>query len=261
MTHSPASRLTGRLASGLCFFSLVLAAAWAPRMAHAQVPGSVPATLAAPALQNVLTLSAQASTDVPQDLISIQLGINREAADAATVQAQLKQAIDAALAEARKAAVPRQLEVRSGPFSLFPKYTNPARGEAPRISGWQGQASIVLEGRDIARVSELAGRLSGLQVQSLAFGLSREAREAAEKEVTQQAIGRFRAQADEYTRLFGLSAYVIREVAVQRGGEFSPRPMMMARGVAMAAEAAAPVPAEPGKASVSVTVNGSVQMR
>lgn len=211
--------------------------------------------------QNLLQLSAQASTEVAQDLLSITLGATREGAEASTVQAQLKAAIDAALTEARKAAVPRQLEVRSGSFSLFPRYSTPPRGEAPRITGWQGQGSIVIEGRDIAKISELAGRLSGLQVQTLAFGLSRDAREAAEKDVAQQAISRFRAQADDYTKLFGLTAFTVREVSVQRGGEFSPRPMMMARGASMAAESSAPVPAEPGKATVSVTVSGTVQMR
>jgi predicted secreted protein len=253
MNPLPRHLPTGRLLRGLCFL-LVGMAAWWTQVAHAQPVGS-------PSPQNVLSLSAQATTEVTQDILIITLGVTRDGVDAAAVQAQLKQVMDAALAEARRASVPRQLEVRSGPFSLFPKYTNPARGESPRISGWQGQASLLLEGRDMARVSELAGKLAGLQVQNLVFGLSREAREAAEKDMAQQAIGRFRAQADEYTKLFGLSSYTVREVSVQRGAETSFRPMVMARGVAMAAEAAAPVPAEPGKATVSVTVTGAVQMR
>ena len=45
----------------------------------------------------------------------------REGQDAATVQSQLKQALDAALAEARKAARPGQVEVQTGNFSLYPR--------------------------------------------------------------------------------------------------------------------------------------------
>jgi predicted secreted protein len=211
--------------------------------------------------QNLLQLSAQASADVPQDVLAITLSVMREGSDATAVQAQLKQAMDAALTEARKAVQAPQLEVRSGNFSLYPRYSNPSRGEAPRVSGWQGQATMTIEGRDFARITELAGRLNTLQVQNVQFGLSRQAREVAEKEVAAQAIGRFRAQADEYTRLLGMTAFSIREVSVQRGTEAGSRPMLMARGAAMAADASAPVPVEPGKAQVTVSVSGSVQMR
>jgi hypothetical protein len=39
------------------------------------------------------------------------------------VQTQLKAALDAALAEAKKSAQPGQLDVRTGNFSLSPRYT------------------------------------------------------------------------------------------------------------------------------------------
>src|SRR5690242_11011799 len=83
-----------------------------------------PAAVALPAPQNVLALAAQASTEVPQDLLTITLAAQRDGADAAAVQSQLRQVLDNALNEARKAQRPGQLDVRTGQFSLSPRYSN-----------------------------------------------------------------------------------------------------------------------------------------
>ena len=93
------------------------------------------------------------------------------------------------------------------------------------------------------------------------YGLSREIREAAEADVTAQAITRFRAQATSYAKQFGYAGYEIREVniATVQPQPFGPRPMMMQ---ARAADAGAePLPIEAGKGSVTANVNGSVQMK
>src|SRR4051794_5974162 len=86
-----------------------------------------------PAPQGVVRLTSSASVEVARDVLSIAFGTNREGADAAMVQTQLKQALDAALAEAKKAARPGQLEVQTGAFSLSPRYTSKGT-----VSGWQG---------------------------------------------------------------------------------------------------------------------------
>ena len=81
-------------------------------------------TLAIAAPQNVVSLSAEASREVLQDRLSITLSVSREGTEAAAVQTQLRQALDSALAEARKAQRPNGLlDVRTGAFSLSPRYT------------------------------------------------------------------------------------------------------------------------------------------
>ncbi|MDO9612357.1 MAG: SIMPL domain-containing protein, partial [Serpentinimonas sp.] len=52
--------------------------------------------------RNVVQLSATGTVEVQQDLLVLNLSTNKEAADAATVQAQLKQALDTALTEAKR---------------------------------------------------------------------------------------------------------------------------------------------------------------
>lgn len=206
-----------------------------------------------PPPQNVVSLSAQASVEVPRDWLSITLAATREAADAATVQLQLRQALDAALAEARKAARPGQAEVRTGQFAVSPRYA-PKGG----IAGWQGSAELTIEGRDVAAISALAGRLPTMAVSRITQGLSREAREKAEAEVAAQAIERFRARAEAYAKLFGFGAYTIREVSVG-GADAMPVPLRM-NAMALAAASDTAVPVEGGRATVTVTVSGSIQM-
>lgn len=210
----------------------------------------------APVPQNVAQLSATASVEAQQDWLSMSLTATREGADAATVQTQLKAALDAALSEARKLAQPGQLEVRSGNFSIFPRHNREGK-----ISGWQGNAEMVLEGKDFARIGALAGRIQSMAMGQVSFGLSRELRAKTEQEAQSQAIEQFKSRAGEISRGFGFAGYTLREVSVQAHAQ---GPMPRQRAMAMEASRAAsdaPVPVEAGKALVQVTVSGSIQMK
>lgn len=230
---------------------------------HAAAPLLLTGTFALPVAaqvlpppQNVLSLSAQATVEVPQDLLMITLSVTREGTDAGAVQSQLRQVLDMALAEARKAARPGQVDVRTGQFSLGPRYA--AKGG---ISGWQGTAELVLEGRDMPAISQLTGRIPGMTVARVGYGLSREAREKVEAEVAAQAIQRFKARADDYSRQFGFAGYGLREINVGQADAMPPpQQPMFRRAVAQAASVDESLPVEAGKASVTVTVNGSIQM-
>lgn len=208
-----------------------------------------------PAPQGVLSLNASASVEVTKDLLSITFTASRDGNDAATVQSQLKQALDAALAEARKVAKPQQVEVQTGNFSLYPRYA--AKGG---INGWQGTAELVVQGRDMAAISQLAGRIQSMAIGRVAYGLSREASQKVEAEVTAQAIQRFQAQAAEIARQFGYQGATVREVNVQTN-----EPGMVPMAAKAYMRAAAPMdealPVEAGKGTVTATVSGTVQMK
>lgn len=226
----------------------VLAAATAALAAQAQA--------AEPPPQGVVSLSASATVEVTKDLLNVVLSTSKEGQDAATVQSQLKQALDAALAEARKAAKPGQIEVQTGNFSLYPRYA-PKGG----LTGWQGSAELVIEGKDISGIGALSGRITTMSVARVSQGVSRELREKVESDLAAQAIARYRAKAAEYAKQFGYSGYAIREVNVS-GTEapgYAPMPMVRAKAMSsMASDESLPV--EAGKAQLSVSVSGSVQL-
>lgn len=214
-----------------------------------------------PPPSGVLNLSASASVEVTRDVLTVVFGQTREGGDAQAVQAALKQALDAALAEARKIAKPGQVEVQTGNFSLNPRYAAPGpKGGSPVISGWVGTAELLVQGKDAAAIAQLTGRVTTMNVARVGYTLSKEAREKVEADVTAQAIARWRTQAEQMSRLFGYAGYTVREVAISTNepGQ-GPVPMVaMARAKPMAVDEA--LPTEAGKSEVSATVNGSAQM-
>ena len=201
----------------------------------------------------VVALTATASVDVTRDLMSVTLTATREGADANAVQTALKQALDGALAEARPAARPGLVDVRTGNFSMYPRYST-----KNTLNGWQGTAELVIEGRDLQAISQLAGRIQTMTIARVSQGLSREQREKAEGGVMAQAISRYRAQAAQVTQQFGYASYVIREVNVGSNDQGGGPVPMLAKAMSMSADA--PLPVEAGQTSVSVTVSGTVQM-
>ncbi len=215
--------------------------------------------VAAPAPQNVLQLAASGSVDVQQDLLVLTLAATREGADAATVQTQLRQALDAGLAEAKRAAQPEQMEVRTGQFGLYPRY-----GKDGKITAWQGRAELVLQGRDFSRITTTAGRIQSMPISQIAFDLSKEARARVQAEAQTRAIEEFKNRAGELAKGFGFSGYSLREVSVN-SDEVSPGPraprMMAVQAKSAMASADESVPVEAGKTQVVVHVSGSVQLR
>jgi len=224
-------------------------------LAAAGAAGTAMAQNMVPPPQNVLQLTASGTVEVQQDMLSMTLTTTRDAADAATVQSQLKAAVDAALAEAKKNAQPGQLDVRTGNFSLSPRYTREGK-----INGWQGSAEMVLEGRDFARITQTAGRITTLNVGNVGFALSREQRAKSETEAQTIAIENFKQKATELAKGFGFAGYTLREVSVNANDSGPIRPRAMAAS-AKSFSPDAPVPVEAGKTSVVVNVSGSVQLK
>jgi len=205
---------------------------------------------------NQLSLSASASTEVSNDILVITFATQREGADPAAVQAHLTQAVNAALAEARKAAQPGQVEISTGNFSVQPRYA--PKGEPMK---WQGMAELRAEGRDFDALTRLVSRIQTLSVASVGYRLSREARDKVQGEVSAQAIARFRSQAEAYAKAFGFGGVTLRAVEVSTGEAFAPPIPRYRMASADMAAAPPPLPVEAGKSSVTATVSGSVQMK
>lgn len=222
--------------------------------AAAQTPLAPPPT-------GVLSLTTTATVEVAKDVLNVVFTTTREGTDAQAVQAGLRQALDAALAEARKIAKPGQVEVQTGNFALYPRYGNPTPRSSgqPQITGWQGSAELVVHGKDAAAIAALTGRVQTMTIARVGYTLSREAREKVEADATAQAIARWRAKAAQMSQQFGYTGFTVREVSVatnEPGG--GPPMVMMARAKTMAADES--LPTEAGKGEVTATVSGSAQM-
>jgi predicted secreted protein len=119
----------------------------------------------------------------------------------------------------------------------------------------------LVEGRDTAAIAQLTGRIGSMAIARVGYSLSKEQREKVEGEVVVQAIARYKARAADYARQFGYASYTVGDVSVNTA---EASPMMMGaqqtRFKAMAASSEEALPVEAGKATVSVTVSGSVVM-
>ncbi|KIG04097.1 hypothetical protein AWB72_00827 [Caballeronia concitans] len=210
--------------------------------------------IASPQPSGVLSLSAQASAQVPQDVVTITLFYEQEAADPSSLTTTLNQRAEAALREAKGV---DGVTAKSGAFSVYPSTDRDGK-----ISAWRGRTEVVLESHDFAAASKLAGKMSSsMQVGNVTFSLSPEAQRAAAQKLSTQAIDSFRKQAQAASQAFGYGSFTIREVNVGQSGA-APRPVMMmqARGMSADAKMAAPMALEAGTTTVTVDVSGSVQM-
>jgi predicted secreted protein len=226
----------------------LLAGAVVAQNASAQSPG----TQAEPS--GVLSLAAQASEDVPQDVVDITLFYEQEAKDAGSLTSVLNQRADAAL---RMAKGVDNVTAHSGAFTVYPSTDRDGR-----ISAWRGRTEVVLESKDFTAATKLASKMSdAMQVGSVTFSLSPESQREAEQKLSTRAIASFKQQAQASSQAFGYSGYAIREVNIGHNGS-SPRPVMMMAARSMNADAkmAAPMALEAGTSTVTVSVSGSVQM-
>jgi predicted secreted protein len=201
----------------------------------------------------VLSLSAQASAEVQQDVVTITLFYEQQASDPSSLTNTLNQRAGAALQRAKGVS---GVTAHSGQFSVFPSTDRDGR-----ISAWRGRTEVILESHDFAAASKLAGDLSSImQVGNVQFSLSPEAQRTAERKLSDEAIASFRDQAAAGARAFGYSGYTIREVNINQMG--TPRPMMaMVHTMAAEGRTAAPLSLEGGTSTVTVNVSGSVQMK
>ncbi|MGA4048888.1 SIMPL domain-containing protein [Ralstonia nicotianae] len=226
----------------------VLGTAVMATSALAQTPSAAAGGWTPPS--GVLSLDAQAVAEVPTDTVTLTLGAEQEGADPGAISASLSRKAEDVIAQAKRTA---GVQAETGGFNIYPNTDRNGK-----INVWRGRAEVRITSKDFAAASKLAGQLANqMQVQNVNFTLSREARTAAETKLVDQAVSTFRDKAQVTTKLFGYTSYAIREVRVSEGSTPSSRTWAL-RAAAMTDSS--PVPIEGGKAQVTVTVSGAVQM-
>lgn len=250
---APASPVLHRVGRAGCALALVCAS-WAGSWGVAQAQSSV---AAAPI--NVLHLSASGRVEVAQDWLTMNLAATEEGQDAQAVQKALQRKVEQALKALQPQAQGKDMQVHSGAFRVSPRY-----GKESEITGWQGRAELIVQGRDFARIAQAAAQVPGLRVANMDFSLSHEARERVQGQAQEQAVQSFKQQAQHMAQLWGLRSYTLREVTVSGNNIHQPRVHMQMASLAMDARGKSQpesVPLEAGMAEVVVEVSGSVQMQ
>ena len=231
------------------FFALVFATALAPHGAYAQ-------ERIAP-LADVLNLDVTVTSEVSPDLAVVTLAVVREGSDVAALTQDVNQTLARAFAEAKN--VPSVVAANAG-YTTFPRYDS--RGGQSTRSGWQVRAEMIVKSKDFAALGTLVGKLStNMQIAGSSFEISPELRSKEDTALIERGARAFQEKAASAAKAFGYAGYSVRQITLGQAGQGgSPRPIPMARA-AMVAQDSAPLPIESGRVNLSLTVNGSVQMK
>ena len=205
------------------------------------------ATLAQPADQQttVLHLSQTAESSVLRDLLRIELRVEETGADPLAIQTAINRRMAAALDRAHQV---QGVQVETGTYSV---------GEERLQNGpsrWRGTQSLILKSKAADAALKLAGMLQsdGLLMSSMAYQASPDTVRGAEEDLTDEALAALDRRAASVAGHMHLAVLRYRDLHVGNA-ETEGRPIPRFAAAAMAA----PV-AEPGEATIRVTVEAEL---
>jgi predicted secreted protein len=202
---------------------------------------------------NTIELQADAQREVANDTLSASLFVELNDANPAALANAINKAANEALRVARDY---KSVRVRSGNNQTYPVY---AKGNV--LQGWRGRAEIRIESRDFEAASGLIGKLqAGMQLGSLSFSVSPEARRQTENELIAEAIGAFKSRADIVRGALAGRGYKILRLNVNSGSSAPPPRFAMARALAAGAPEVAAPNLEGGVSLVTVTLGGAIEV-
>jgi predicted secreted protein len=212
----------------------------------AQVAGAQPVV---PPPVPMVTVSASASANVANDRLLAWLRAEAENASPAVAANEVNARVAKALA---------RIKAVAGVTAQTSGYSTQQTAERGKPARWRVAQSVTLEGADFASIAALVTRLQdedGMLLSGLAFSVSDAKRRETEDALTQQALGAWRARAQNAARGLGFSAWRPGHVSVSTNDFGRPQPLARG-GVGAMAAAAAPVPLEGGTSEVTVAVTG-----
>jgi predicted secreted protein len=193
----------------------------------------------------VLHLSQTSERSVIRDLLRIELRVEETGADARSVQTAINRRMAAALDRVRQV---QGVRVETGSYNVGEE--RPQNGP----THWRGSQSVILTGKDADSILKLAGALQsdGLSTSTLTYEVAPETVRGAEEDLTAEALAALDQRASSIADRMHLAVVRFRDVRVGNA-ETGGRPVPRLAAMAMAA----PV-AEPGEATVRVTIEAEL---
>ncbi len=198
-----------------------------------------------------ISFQVERSEAVSNDRMQVLLVAQAQGGDPARLAQQVNESMDWALAKARGRT---GLTVATGNYQTYPIHVQ------DRVKAWRALQELRIEGSDIPAVSTLVGELQGrLQVKTMGFFVSDDARRRTEEALMDTALEAFQTRARRIQAAMGASGYDLVNASIQTGGRYpGPEPMMRAQLASV--EMAAPV-VESGESRIQVTVSGTIELQ
>jgi predicted secreted protein len=187
---------------------------------------------------------------VENDTLVAILYVQREGQHAPDLANQVNRVVNRALDKLKHI---KQIKVQSQSYRTNATY------KGGHITGWRVHQSIRLESRDSTLLGDTIGDLQEtLNVQSINYRVSEEARRQHTDGLIETALKRFRQRATNIARAMGRSGYRIVKLHVNDGGAPMPAHAEMMMAAPMARVAAPRI--EAGTQRVEVTVSGEIEL-
>lgn len=205
---------------------------------------------------NLVSVRAEASQEVPRDLMQVTLYSEAQNKDPAKLAAQITETLNKAVTQAREV---KDITTRQGSRNSTPIYDD----KSQKIIGWSEHAELRLESADFAALSKLTGELlTDLKIAGMDFSISKPARMASEDTLLKEAVLNFKKRAQLVTDAMGGSGYKVVNLNLNTSGY--PQPYMRAPVMMMKAAPrdSAPAPeVEAGTSQVNVIAEGMIEVQ
>jgi uncharacterized protein YggE len=184
-----------------------------------------------------ITVTGEASIDLPPDLALIRAGVitqGKTAREASDANAKLMNAVMAAVKESGIL----DADAQTSRLSLQPLY-DPNRTPQARITGFQASNQLALKLRDVNKIAETLDRLIAVganDIGGISFELSNPSK--ALDQVRGDAIADARRKAEIYAKAAGVT--LGRPLTIAEDGATPPQPMVMRSAAPGSAMAIAP---------------------
>ena len=206
---------------------------------------------------NQISLRAEASQEVPRDLMIVTLYTEAQNTDAAKLAAEITTAMNKAIGQAKQV---KDVTLRQGSRNSYPIYDN----KTQKITGWRERAELRLESADFAALSTLTGDLmQTLKMGNMQFTVSNTTRKASEDSLLNDAVKAFKVRAQLATDALGGKGYKIVNLNLNSNGYPQPymRSAMMMKAASPAMDAAPTPEVEAGTSEVSMSADGVIEVQ
>lgn len=218
------------------------------------LPVSTHAQQADPMTSDLYSLHAEAEGEVANDLLTVELVVEGEDRDSASLANRINANMQWAMAKLKPQTA---IESSTRNYNTWPKYDH----KNNRIIGWRASQTLLLESEDFEATRKVIQTLQEkLQVRNMRMTAKAETRTQQEDELINQALNRFKERALIVQLNMGASGYRIMDVSVKTN-QHQPPYQPQARGMmAEASVSSAPV-IEGGSSRVVVSVSGRIQLQ
>lgn len=200
----------------------------------------------------LITVIGEGEVTAAPDMADIGIGVVTDGATAAAALQANSTALAAVIDGLKKDGIESR-DLQTSGLSLDPRYEPMRNGQAPKLAGYRASNTVNVRVRDLSKLGALLDKSVGTganELRGLSFGLTE--RGSLQDDARRRALKDAMRKAQLYAETGGVKLGALRAVDEEAFG--FPEPKLARPRMAMAADAAPPVPIEGGELAVRARV-------